>query len=141
MRDCRLARNDGRHPRDVVSVTIEPLLADPISQTETDDLARLARVALIVAAQRRTTLTTRELGAAMGIDGIELSLVLDLVLAELASQCAAERMPSLPALVIDAQTGVPGHGWSSCDADWFEEAKRAFRVWGSPRRSLAPRVS
>jgi hypothetical protein len=121
-------------------VTIEPLLADPISQTETDDLARLARVALIVAAQRRTTLTRKELGAAMGIDGIEPNLALDLVLAELASQCAAERMPSLPALVIDAQTGVPGHGWSSCDAEWFEEAKRAFRMWGSLRRPVAQRA-
>jgi hypothetical protein len=122
-------------------VTIEPLLADPISQTDTDDLTRLARVALIVAAQRRTTLTVKELGAAMGIDGVELGSALDLVLAQLAYQCAEEHMPSLPALVIDAQTGAPGHGWSSCDAEWFEEAKRAFHVWGNPRRPVPHRAS
>jgi hypothetical protein len=118
----------------VVVTTIESALADVLGDAETDDLARLARVALIVAAQRRTTLTVKELSAAMGVDGMELRQVLDLVLARLADQCAAERMPALPALVINAQTGAPGHGWPSCNADWFSEAQRVFHMWGSPRR-------
>lgn len=121
-------------------MTIEPVLADPLTEPDTDDLTRLAKVALIVAAQRRTTLTVKELGSAMGIDGVELSLVLDLILAQLADQCAAERTPSLPALVINARTGAPGHGWPSCNAEWFEETKRVFRVWGNPRRPLAQRA-
>jgi len=45
----------------VVSVTIEPALADLEYEAQTDDLTRLAKVALIVAAQRRTTLTVGEL--------------------------------------------------------------------------------
>ena len=117
-----------------MSVTIEPALADLEYVAETDDLTRLAKVALIVAAQRRTTLTVGELGAAMGIDGDELRQVLDPVLAQLADQCLAEQMPLLPALVINTQTGGPGHGWPSCNAEWFSEAQRVFRLWGSLRR-------
>lgn len=113
--------------------TTESALADVVEDACTDDLTRLARVALIVAAQRRTTLTVRELGAAMGVDRGELGQVLDLVLARLADQCAAERMPSLSALVIHA-TGAPGHGWPSCDAEWFSEAQRVFQMWGTPGR-------
>lgn len=117
-----------------MGVTTEPALADFTYETKTDDLARLARVALIVAAQRRTTLTVGELGAAMGIDGDELRQVLDLVLAQLAEECLAEQMPLLPALVINTQNGGPGHGWPSCNAEWFSEAQRVFRMWGSPSR-------
>lgn len=114
----------------MVGVTTEPALADFEYETKTFDLTRLAKVALIVAAQRRTTLTVKELGAAMSIDGDELRQVLDLVLAQLADECLAEEMPLLPALVINTQTGGPGHGWPSCNADWFSEAQRVFRVWG-----------
>jgi hypothetical protein len=95
-----------------------------------DDLARLARAALIVAAQRRTTLSARELGAAIGLNGIELAEVLRLVLARLAEQCADEQMPALPAL-------VTGHVEASCDAAWFSEAKQVFRRWGRPDRPVA----
>src|SRR5262245_9080779 len=133
-------RNGDRHRRDVDGVT-EPALVDPVGEADTDDLTRLARAALIVAAQRRTTLTVKELEAAMGIDGLELRSLLDLVLAPLASQCAAEGMPSLAALVINTRTGAPGHGWPSCNAEWFAEAQRAFRVWGNPRRPIPHRAS
>jgi hypothetical protein len=119
----------------VVSVTIEPALADLEYEAQTDDLTRLAKVALIVAAQRRTTLTVGELGAAIGIDCDELRQVLDLVLRQLANECLAGEMPLLPALVINTQTGGPGHGWPSCNAEWFSEAQRVFRVWGNPSRS------
>jgi hypothetical protein len=114
---------------DVVCVTTDSSTAGTAS-ARTEELARLARVALIVAAQRRTTLTVRELEVAIGVGVGELRPVLHLVLTQLADQCVAEQMPSLPALVINAQTGAPGHGWPSCDAAWFSEAQRVFRRWG-----------
>jgi hypothetical protein len=119
---------------DVDSVTTDAAVAGAAKPTDTRELTRLARVALIVAAQRRTTLTVRELGLAIGISGVELRPVLHLVLTELAEQCVAEQMPSLPALVINAQTGAPGHGWPSCNAAWFSEAQQVFRRWGGPDR-------
>jgi hypothetical protein len=99
--------------------------------SETEELTRLSRVALIVAAQRRATLTVKELGAAIGASDVELRRFLPEILAQLAEQCAAERMPALTALVINGQTGAPGHVWPSCNADWFSEVRRAFRRWGS----------
>ncbi|HYJ68522.1 MAG TPA: hypothetical protein VEX15_12780 [Nocardioidaceae bacterium] len=102
--------------------------------SETAELTRLVRVALIVAAQRRATLTVRELGAAIGVDDVEFRRVLPEVLALLAEQCAAERMPALTALVINPQTGAPGHIWPNCNADWFSEVQLAFRRWGSVQR-------
>jgi hypothetical protein len=110
--------------------------------SEHDELTRLARVALIVAAQRRATLTVKELGAAIGASEVEFRRVLPEVLAQLAEQCAAERMPALTALVINPQTGAPGHVWPSCNAEWFSEVQRTFRRWGSlHRRASAPVAS
>jgi hypothetical protein len=117
-------------PRDVVSVATNPVVTSMVDGFDTDDLARLARVALIVAAQRRTTLTARELGHAIGVDDVELRLALHDVLTRLAEECAAERMPSLPALVINTPAGAAGHQWPSCDAAWFAETQRVFRAWG-----------
>lgn len=99
-----------------------------------DDLTRLARPALIVAAQRRTLLTYKELGAAIGVTGVGLSHHLRCVLDRLSVECAGEGMPSLAALVVNSQTGAPGAGWSGGDVPWHAEVQRVFNRWGDPDR-------
>lgn len=111
-----------------------------LMMTEIAELTRLARVALIVAAQRRATLTVRELAAALGASDAELESALPEILAQLDAQCEAERVPTLTALVINPKTGAPGHVWSSCNAEWFSEVQRAFRWWGSVHRYGSNRV-
>lgn len=90
-----------------------------------------ARAALIMAAQRRSIVTYRELGRAIGIDGINLRNQLRHVLDDLSLDCADRGEPSLPALVVNAITGAPGAGWSDGRKPWHAEVQQVFRRWAS----------
>ncbi|GAB2646804.1 hypothetical protein GCM10009743_23080 [Kribbella swartbergensis] len=111
----------------------KPLGGDAMSEM-IEDLTRLARPALIVAAQRRTLLTYKELGAAIGVTGVGLSHHLRYVLDRLSEQCAAEGMPSLASLVVNSSTGAPGAGWTDGAVPWHAEVQQVFRRWGDSDR-------
>lgn len=90
-----------------------------------DEVAR-ARAALTVAAMRRTLLTYKELGTAIGMSGVELRNRLPRVLDALSDECNHAGEPSLAALVVNADTGKPGAGWSDGVRPWHTEVRRVF---------------
>lgn len=95
-----------------------------------DDLARLARAALIVAAQRRSLLTYGDLGQAIGWDpAMPLSHHMKRILDRVSQTCIAAKEPSLAALVVNGTTGKPGDGWVDGGKGWHWEAQRCFRTW------------
>lgn len=95
-----------------------------------DALAALARPALITAAARRSTMTYKELGRAIGLHPTlplphHLGRVLDLV----SQVCIAEHEPSLAVLVVNGLSGEPGRGFIAGSVPWFTETQRCFRKW------------
>lgn len=90
-----------------------------------------ARAALIVAAMRRSTLTYKELGKALGLEGIALRNEMRHILDDLSSDCIARGERSLAALVVNQETGAPGQGFQDGDRPWHAEVQAVFRHWAS----------
>jgi len=90
-----------------------------------------ARAALIMAAMRRSIVTYKELGLAIGISGVDLRNLMPRVLAELAEDCNADNEPVLAALVVNGRTGRPGPGWTDGSVPWHAEVQKVFRRWSS----------
>ena len=88
-----------------------------------------ARAALVVAAMRRTFLTYKELGVAIGLDGIALRNEMRHVLDDLSVECNARGEPSLAALVVGQKSGAPGPGWADGTLTWIEETRAVFERW------------
>ena len=95
---------------------------------------RKARAALIVAALRRSILTYGELGAAIGLSGIDLRNQMRHVLDDLSTECSEAREPSLAALVVNGKTGAPGAGWQDGRVAWSAEVQRVFKHWADALR-------
>lgn len=88
-----------------------------------------ARAALILAARRRTLVTYKELGLAIGMTGVALSSHMGRVLDDLSDQCIAAGEPSLAALVVNSATGAPGKGYEEGGVPWHTEVQEVFRHW------------
>lgn len=93
------------------------------------EIVAQARSALIVAAMRRTFLTYKELGLAIGLDGIALRNEMRHVLDDLSVLCNDRGEPSLAALVVGQRSGAPGRGWIDGDLQWIEETRAVFEWW------------
>ena len=95
-----------------------------------DALAALARPALITAAARRSTMTYKELGRAVGLDpNLPLPHHINRVLDRVSKICNAADEPSLAVLVVNGQSGEPGPGFISGSVPWFTETQQCFRRW------------
>jgi hypothetical protein len=90
-----------------------------------------ARAALIMAALRRSIVTYKELGHAIGLKEIELRNEMPRVLEELAKACHAADEPPLTALVVNTNTGKPGSGWHGDGKPWHADVQRVFRYWAA----------
>lgn len=101
----------------------------PVASNKYEDLARLARAALVIAAKRRSLVTYTELGDAIGMSGVALShemrRVLDLISVQ---DREAGRSWTLAALVVNQDTGEPGAGWSNGKRPWPSEVQQAFKA-------------
>lgn len=100
-----------------------------MAKKDRSDVVQQARAALIVAAMRRSILTYKELGKALGIDGIALRNEMRHILDDLSTYCNARHEPSLAALVVNQTTGAPGQGWRDGDGPWHAEVQAVFRHW------------
>ncbi|MBM0229239.1 hypothetical protein [Micromonospora sp. ATA51] len=88
-----------------------------------------ARAALILAARRRSLVTYKELGLAIGMTGVSLSHHMGRVLDELSDVCIEAGEPSLAALVVKSDTGAPGKGFDDGGVPWHSEVQEVFRYW------------
>ncbi len=91
---------------------------------------QMARAALILAARRRTLVTYKELGLAIGMSGVELPHHMKHVLNDLSNDCLARGEHSLAALVVNQETGAPGAGFDEGDHPWHAEVAKCFKHWG-----------
>ncbi|NIL80879.1 hypothetical protein [Rhodococcoides kroppenstedtii] len=100
------------------------------------DVSR-ARAALVVAALRKSLLTYGELGAAIGVRGVDLRNQARHILDHLSEQNRSDDEPSLAALVVNGQTGRPGSGWTDgVGVEWHTEVRRVFDYdWTAPPRT------
>jgi hypothetical protein len=105
---------------------------DGMSVGNRDVLVLQARAALIMAALRRSIVTYKELGHAIGLKGVELRNVMPHVLERVANHCAAAGEPPLTAVVVNSQTGAPGSGWHGHGEPWHTDVQRVFRHWTPP---------
>ncbi len=96
-----------------------------------DVLVLQARAALIMAALRRSIVTYKELGFAIGLKDIELRNEMRHVLDQLANECYNVGEPPMRALVVNAQTGAPGAGWHGNGEPWHADVQRVFRYWSA----------
>jgi hypothetical protein len=94
-----------------------------------DVLVLQARAALIMAALRRSIVTYKELGFAIGLKDIELRNEMRLVLEQLANECHDVGEPPMTALVVNARTGVPDAGWHGNGEPWHADVQRVVRHW------------
>jgi hypothetical protein len=94
-----------------------------------NELVALARAALIVAAMRRSLVTYGELGRAIGMSGVDLRNNMNRVLDDLSQACDDAGEPSLAALVVNQETGVPGAGWTNGSMSWAGEVRAVYRHW------------
>ncbi|MBU2075212.1 MAG: hypothetical protein KKE65_05175 [Actinobacteria bacterium] len=95
-----------------------------------DALADQARPALILAAMRRTTVTYGELAKSISFDtSIPLSHHMKRVLDRVSDRCIKAGEPSLAVLVVNADTGVPGDGFTEGSLTWMAEARKCFKRW------------
>src|SRR5450830_1929412 len=93
-------------------------------------LADRARSALITAAMRRTLLTYKELGQAIGLAGdLPLPHHINRVLDAVSKRCIDHDEPSLADLVVSKDMGEPGSGFTKGALEWHTEAQRCFRFW------------
>jgi hypothetical protein len=116
-----------------LAVRVAPAVVDrhdvPMAK-DRRDLVMQARAALIMAAMRRSLVTYKELGTAIGIDGVALRNEMRHVLDELSDDCHGRNEPTLAALVVNARTGAPGAGWrDGPNTPWYQEVQAAFRRW------------
>lgn len=102
-----------------------------MTKKDRTEVVQRARAALIVAAMRRSIVTYKELGKALGIDGIALRNELRHVLDDLSDDCIARGERSLAALVVNQRTGAPGQGWQDGDRPWHAEVQAVFRQWAA----------
>ena len=99
-----------------------------MAQKNWDDEVLRARAALVVAALRKSILTYRELGVAIGMEGVALRNQLPRVLEHLSTDCYEHGEPSLAALVVNATSGEPGKGWTG---PWHSTVRAVFDFdWG-----------
>lgn len=96
-----------------------------------DTLVLQARAALIMAALRRSIVTYKELGFAIGLKDIELRNVMPRVLEQLAEHCHNAEEPPMTALVVNSQSGAPGSGWHGNGEPWHADVQRVFRYWAA----------
>lgn len=101
----------------------------PMPKKDRSEVVQQARAALIVAAMRRSIVTYKELGKALGIDGIALRNEMRHILDDLSADCNARNEHSLAALVVNQSTGAPGQGWQNGDRPWHAEVQAVFRQW------------
>ena len=95
-----------------------------------DDLARLARPALIAACMRRSTMTYGELSRAIDLPGnVPINQHLNRVLDRVSDECDARHEPSLAVIVVNEKTGMPGPGFRKGKTEWFTETRRCFDRW------------
>ncbi|WP_328450980.1 hypothetical protein [Amycolatopsis sp. NBC_00438] len=92
-----------------------------------DTLVLQARSALIMAALRRSIVTYKELGFAIGLKEIQLRNEMPRVLEALAKACYDATEPPLTALVVNTQTGKPGSGRHGDGEPWHADVQRVFR--------------
>ncbi|MCM0674137.1 hypothetical protein NCC78_05405 [Micromonospora phytophila] len=88
-----------------------------------------ARGALIMAARRRSLVTYKELGIAIGMVGVPLGHQMPPVLDELSDLCITAGEPSLAALVVNEKTGAPGKGYDDGGVPWHSSVQEVFRYW------------
>ena len=88
-----------------------------------------ARSALVMAAMRRSIVTYKELGMAIGMSGIDLRNQMRRILDDVSEVCIANNEPVLAALVVNSTTGKPGSGWSDGEVPWYEEVQQVFKKW------------
>lgn len=84
---------------------------------------------MIIAAQRRSIVTYKELGEAIGVEGVNLRNQMRHVLDDLSDDCADRGEPSLAALFVNATTGALGQGWVDGAKPWHAEVQQVFRRW------------
>lgn len=82
-----------------------------------------------MAAMRRSIVTYKELGKAIGIYEVGLRNEMRHVLDALSDDCKTRQEPSLAALVVNQRTGAPGQGWRDGDKPWHGEVQAVFRYW------------
>ncbi len=82
-----------------------------------------------MAARRRSLVTYKELGLAIGMTGVSLSHHMRHVLDDLSGLCIAAGEPSLAALVVNSETGAPGKGFEKGGVPWHTEVQEVFRHW------------
>ncbi|MFC4429763.1 hypothetical protein [Citricoccus alkalitolerans] len=102
-----------------------------MAKKDRTEVVQQARAALIVAAMRRSIVTYKELGKALGIDGIALRNEMRHILDALSADCEFRNEHSLAALVVNQSTGAPGQGWQDGDRPWHAEVQAVFRHWAS----------
>lgn len=102
-----------------------------MAKKDRTEIVQRARAALIVAAMRRSIVTYKELGKALGLEGIQLRNEMRHILDELSADCDARGEKSLAALVVNQTTGAPGQGWKDGDRPWHAEVQAVFRHWAS----------
>ena len=100
-----------------------------VASTETERQALQARAALILAARRRSLVTYKELGLAIGMTGVALSTHMGRVLDKLSDLCIEAGEPSLAALVVNSTTGAPGKGYDDGGVPWHTAVQEIFRHW------------
>lgn len=82
-----------------------------------------------MAARRRSLVTYKELGLAIGMTGVSLSHHMRHVLDGLSQLCEEGGEPSLAALVVNSETGAPGKGFGEGAVPWHTEVQEVFRHW------------
>lgn len=102
-----------------------------MTKKDRSEVVQRARAALVVAAMRRSIMTYKELGKALGIDGIALRNEMRHILDDLSADCNARGERSLASLVVNQTTGAPGQGWQDGDRPWHSEVQAVFRQWAS----------
>jgi hypothetical protein len=98
--------------------------------TDRSEVVQQARAALIMAAMRRSIVTYKELGKALGIEGVALRNEMGHILNDLSDFCIKRKKePSLAVLVVNQSTGAPGQGFREGDQPWHAEVQEVFRYW------------
>ncbi|MGR6320777.1 hypothetical protein Q2K19_21890 [Micromonospora soli] len=97
--------------------------------TSRDQQVLQARGGLIMAARRRSLVTYKALGLAIGISDVALSHHMRHVLDDLSDLCIEAGEPSLAALVVNSESGAPGKGFEEGDVPWHTTVQEIFRYW------------
>lgn len=101
-------------------------------------LAPLARAALIMAAQRRTTATFSEVAVCVGLYNELRRDLMHYVLLLVEHICREADEPSLTALVVHPGDGRPCYGTSDQYSDWHVEVHACFDRWAQRLSPVLP---